>query len=87
MHTAGRLYLPLILRAVLFCPEAVCLCSSPFAAPPIMIPSLTLLCTPAQAIRCTAQLRHSGQCMALIALNLEEARSVNTPLLPAGLLH
>ena len=38
----------------------------------------------------TAQLRqwrHSGQCMALIALNLEEARSVNTPLLPAGLLH
>ena len=48
--------------------------------------------TPALCVRAvhplyTAQLRHSGQCMALIALALEEAQSVNTPLPAAGLLH
>ena len=52
-----------------------------------MNPPLTLPCVSVQAIRCTAQLRHSGQCMALTALALEEAQSVNTPLLAAGLLH
>lgn len=40
-----------------------------------------------QAIRCTAQLRHSGPCMALIDKALGEARSVNEPLLAAHLLH
>ena len=79
----------LILRAIFFCPVAVCLLANPFAAPPIMkIPLTPPPRRPSAVPPCGCKFHplYPSASMALIALALEEAQSGTTPLLAAGLL-